>query len=123
MTQKGNNIIQDKSYAFSLKIIKIYNYLTTEKKEFVLSKQILRCGTSIGANVEESIGAVSKKDFLNKMYIAYKETRETKYWINLLKDSSYISEEVGSSLLKDCEEILRILGKIISTSKINEQNF
>jgi four helix bundle protein len=83
----------------------------------------LRCGTSIGANVEEAIGAISKKDFINKMYIAHKESRETSYWINLLRDSDYIDNKSSESLLKDCDEIIKITGKIISTANksINKQ--
>ena len=76
------NLIQDKSYAFALKIIKLYQHLTSTKKEFVLTRQLLKCGTSIGANVEEAIGGQSEKDFISKISIAYKEVRETKYWLN-----------------------------------------
>jgi four helix bundle protein len=111
-----DNLVKIKSYDLALRIIKLYKYLSTEKKEFVLSKQILRCGTSIGANVEEAIGAISKKDFINKMYIAHKESRETSYWINLLRDSNYIDEKSSESLLIDCNEIIKITGKIISTA-------
>ncbi len=111
------NIIQEKSYFFALRIINLYKYLCQNEKEYVLSKQILRCGTSIGANTEEAIGAQSKKDFINKISIAYKEARETKYWIRLLKDSNYITVKMFNSLLKDVEEILKILGSIQKTSK------
>jgi four helix bundle protein len=101
----------------------LYKYLCEEKKEYVLSKQILRCGTSIGANIEEAIGAISKKDFLNKLYIAHKESRETSYWINLLKDSDYIDSNSSLSMLKDCEELIKITGKIISsTNKSLKEN-
>ena len=86
---KTNNIIQDKSFAFAVRIVKLYKFLCDEKKEFVLSKQLLRCGTSIGANIEEAIGGHSEKDFFAKLTISYKEARETKYWINLLKASQY----------------------------------
>ena len=111
------NIIKTKSYKFALRIIKLYKYLCEERNEYVLSKQLLRSGTSIGANIEEAIGGISKKDFLNKIYIAYKEARETRYWINLLKDSDYITEKAAESLKGDCEEIIKITGKIISSSK------
>jgi four helix bundle protein len=84
---KEQNVIQQKSYDFAIRIVNLYKYLATEKKELVLSKQILRSGTSIGANVEEAIGAQSDKDFLNKLSIAYKEARETHYWIRLLRDT------------------------------------
>lgn len=111
------NIIQEKSYAFALRIINLYKFLCEEKKEFVLSKQVLRSGTSIGANIEESVGAQSKKDFINKISISYKEARETKYWIRLLKDSEYITEEMYKSLEFDREAILKILGSIQKTAK------
>jgi four helix bundle protein len=85
------NIIQQKSFLFAVRIINLYKYLTTKKKEFVLSKQILRSGTSIGANIEESIGGRSDKEFLFKLKISYKEARETIYWLKLLKETDYIS--------------------------------
>lgn len=113
------NLIQVKSYAFALKIIKLYKALVENRKEWVLSKQLLRSGTSIGANIEEAIGAQSKKDFISKVNIAYKEARETIYWVKLLRDSSYISKELSEMLLKDCEELCKIMGKILSTSKKN----
>lgn len=109
---KSENVVQTKSYDFALKIIRIYKYLSQEKKEFVLSKQLLRSGTSIGANVEESIGGQSKADFFAKITIAYKETRETSYWIRLLKDSDYLTPEQSDALLKDVEELLKIIGSI-----------
>ncbi|MFA5404155.1 MAG: four helix bundle protein [Ignavibacteria bacterium] len=112
-----DNIIKVKSYKFALRIIKLYKYLVEEKKEYVLSRQLLRSGTSIGANVEEAIGGISKKDFINKIYIVYKEARETRYWINLLKDSDYFTDKASESLLNDCEEIIKLSGKIISSSK------
>ncbi len=86
------NVLRDKSYSFALRIIKAYQYLCNDKKEFVLSKQLLRAGTSIGANVEEAIGGQSEKDFFSKISISYKESRETHYWIRLLKDSGYIAK-------------------------------
>lgn len=104
---KKDNIIQIKSYDFAIRIVKLYNYFVLEKKEFVLSKQLLRSGTSIGANVEEAIGAQSKKDVFAKLTIAYKQARESHYWIRLLKESD--------SLLKDIEEILKISGSIQKT--------
>ena len=83
-----------------------------EKKEFVLSKQLLSCGTSIGANIEEAIGGQSKADFFAKITISYKETRESKYWIRLLRDSDYLTIEQSDNLLKDVEELLKIIGSI-----------
>jgi four helix bundle protein len=115
------NLIQKETFEFSLRIIKLYQYLVEEKHQYEFAKQVLRSGTSIGANVEESIGGQSQKDFLSKLYIAYKEARETHYWLRLLKASDLIDTGISDSLLSDCERILRILGKIISTtrSKIN----
>lgn len=109
---KSENIVQTKSYDFALKIIKVYKYLSQDKREFVLSKQLLRSGTSIGANIEESIGGQSKADFFAKITIAYKETRETKYWIRLLRDSDYLTIEQSNDLLNDAEELLKIIGSI-----------
>jgi four helix bundle protein len=111
------NIIRDKSYKFALRIVKLYRYLTDNKKEYVLSKQVLRSGTSIGANVEEAIGGHSEKDFFSKLTIAYKEVRETRYWLRLLVDSGYLEYEFAKSLLDDCEEICKIIGKIQVTIK------
>jgi four helix bundle protein len=115
----NDNLVKVKSYNFALRIIKLYKHLCNDKKEFVLSKQILRCDTSIGANVEEAIGAISKKDFLNKIYIAHKESRETSYWIKLLRDSDYINRKSSESLLIDCDELIKITGKIISSTNRN----
>lgn len=112
---KTDNIVQVKSYAFAVRIVKVYKYLITEQREFVLSKQLLRCGTSIGANVEEAIGGQSKNDFFAKLTIAYKEARETHYWIRLLKDTDYLSLEQSTSLLADVEELLRLIGSIQKT--------
>jgi four helix bundle protein len=109
---KSENVVQTKSYDFALKIIKVYKYLSQEKKEFVLSKQLLRSGTSIGANIEESIGGQSRADFFSKLTIAYKETRESKYWIRLLRDSDYLTIQQSEDLLNDLEELLKIIGSI-----------
>lgn len=112
---KKDNIVQIKSYAFAIRIITICKHLADEKKEFVLSKQLLKCGTSIGANIEEAIGGQSEKDFYAKLTISYKEARETHYWIRLLKDTNYINQNDAQSLLKDTEELLRIIGSIQKT--------
>ena len=114
---KSGNIIQEKSFAFAVRIVNLYKYLCEEKKEFVLSKQVLRCGTSIGANIEEGIGGQSDKDFLSKISIAYKEARETFYWLKLLLATDYLNQEQADSLLKDIEEICKIIGKIQITIK------
>ena len=112
----SKSIVVDKSYAFSLKIIDLYKYLNYEKKEFVLSKQILKSGTSIGANVEESQSAISKRDFISKNSIALKEARETHYWLRLLKDSDFLSAE-HISLLQECNELNKILTSIVKTAQ------
>lgn len=112
---KKDNVIQAKSYGFALRTIKLYKFLVEEKKEFVMSKQLLRSGTSIGANVEEAIGAQSKKDFFAKLTIAYKEARESHYWIRLLTDSDYLSKSESKGLLEDVEELLKIIGSIQKT--------
>lgn len=122
---KANNIIQKKSFDFAIKIIEVYKKLTINHKEYVLSKQLLRSGTSIGANIEESIGGQSDKDFLHKISISYKEARETKYWIKLLRETNYISDLEADSLINDADEICRILGKIQITlkNKANHHTF
>ena len=112
---KSENVVQVKSYAFAIRIVKAYQFLSLEKKEFVLSKQLLRCGTSIGANIEEAIGGQTDKDFFAKLTISYKEARETHFWIRLLKDTSYLSLVEANSLLNDVEELLRIIGSIQKT--------
>lgn len=112
-----DNIIVKKSYSFALGIIGLYKTLVENKKEFVLSKQMLRSGTSIGANINEAVTSESKKDFIHKLSIAVKEVRETGYWLNLLKDSEYITEENFNQLNKDCEELARILNSNILTTK------
>ncbi|WP_293894357.1 four helix bundle protein [Flavobacterium sp.] len=113
------NVVQIKSYAFAIKTVKLYQRLCEEKKEYVLSKQLLRSGTSIGANIEEAIGGQSDRDFFAKLTIAYKEARETHYWIRLLTDTNYISKEENQSLLNDVNELLRIIGSIQKTLKNN----
>ncbi len=112
---KNDNVVQVKSYSFAIRIVEVYKYLISEKKEFVLSKQLLRSGTSIGANVEEAIGGQSRKDFFAKLTIAYKEARESHYWIRLLKDTNYLTEEQFNSLIIDIEELLKIIGSIQKT--------
>ena len=121
---KNDNLIQTESYNFAVKIIRLYQFLTKEKKEFILSKQILRCGTSIGANIEEAIGGQSGKDFFAKITISYKEARETHFWLRLLYDTDYITIEKKDELLNDVEKILRIIGSIQKTmrEKLNFKN-
>jgi len=111
--------LKDKSYDFALKIVTVCKMLQDERHEFVLSKQLLRSGTSIGANTEEAIGAQSKRDFLSKIFVAYKEARETNYWLRLLRDSKLLSAEIAGSLIHDSDELIRMMGAIISTTKKN----
>ncbi len=115
---KRENVIQDKSYAFAIRTVNLYRFLTDQKKEFVLSKQLLRSGTSIGVNVEEGIGGQSEKDFYSKLNISYKEARETHYWLRLLRDTNYLSDEETKSMLDDCDELLKIISSIIKTMKV-----
>lgn len=112
---KNDNVVQIKSYAFAVRIVKVYQFLSFDKKEFVLSKQLLRCGTSIGANIEEALGGQSSKDFYAKLTISYKEAREAHYWIRILRDTGYLSGEQSESLLDDVTELLRIIGSIQKT--------
>lgn len=114
---KKDNILLEKSYKFAIRIVKLYQYLCKEKGEFVLSKQVLRSGTSIGANAEEADGGQSKKDFFAKLNICYKEARETKYWLKLLTETEYLDAKISESLLADCEELLKIIGSSIKTIK------
>ncbi|NOU58869.1 four helix bundle protein [Marinifilum caeruleilacunae] len=118
MPQKEfHNVIVEKSYAFAIRIVKLCQYLNKEKREFVLSRQLMKSGTSVGANIEEAIGGISKKDFISKMSIAYKEARETNYWIRLLNDTEYIEEKLFKSLDHDNQELLKILFSIINSSR------
>lgn len=113
-----DNIIETKSYSFAISIINIYKSLQ-QKNEYVLSKQLLRSGTSIGANVKEGLRANSKKDFSYKMNIALKEANETEYWISLLIDTGYLDRSSSQELLSDCKELCRILSAIVKTTRDN----
>ena len=114
-----DNVALEKSKKFALRIIKLYKHLCSEKNEYVISKQILRSGTSIGANIRESVYAQSRKDFISKMSIALKESAETEYWLELLGESEYISNDEFTSIYNDCSEIRKILVSIVKTSKSN----
>ena len=114
---KTDNVIVEKSKAFALRIIKLYKYLCNEKKEYILSKQILRSGTSIGANVKEAIRGQSKADFYAKMNIALKESSETEYWLELLHESDYIDNKSFNDIYSDCQELLKLLMSITKTQK------
>ncbi|MDR1826675.1 MAG: four helix bundle protein [Rickettsiales bacterium] len=114
---KKDNLCLLKSETFAIRIVKLYNYLKDNKKEFVLSKQILRSGTSIGANISESEYAISRDDFISKMHIAVKECSETLFWLKLLKNTQYISQKEFDSINQDCDEICKILVASIKTAK------
>lgn len=116
---KTDNVLYPKAYNFAIRIVKAYQYLSDDKKEFILSKQLLRSGTAIGANVSEANGAISKSDFSAKISIAYKECLETKYWLSLLKDTGYIENNAFESIYNDADEIGKILFSILKTTRIN----
>ena len=117
MAASKQNIIKEKTFAFALRVIKMYNFLKENKKEFILSKQLLRSGTSIGAMVREAINAETLKDFIHKLSIAQKECDETCYWLELLKEANYISEKEFISIYDDALELLKIIRSIIIKSK------
>ncbi len=113
----NTNIIREKTKAFAVRIVYLYKYLCEGKKEYVLSKQMLKSGTSIGANVKEAIQAQSKKDFISKMGIGLKECSETEYWLELLHETEFLNDNEFNSIYSDCEELMRILTAIIKKSK------
>jgi len=122
---KTDNVVLTKSKVFAVRIIKLYQFLSRKdnpNREFVISQQILRSGTSIGANVRESRRAQSKKDFIAKLYVSLKEADETEYWLELLYETQYISEEIFNNMRNDCEEIIKILTTIIKTVQKREGN-
>ncbi len=120
--EQKENIGKAKSKAFAVRVVNLYKYLCEVKNEKVLSKQVLRSGTSIGANLAEAETAITLKEFNQKVYIALKETSETIYWLELLRDTSYISQEEFASMYKDCEELRRILSATTCTTnkKLNK---
>ena len=117
-----DNAIKDQSKSFAIRIIRLYRYLCDEKKEWVISKQLLRSGTSIGANVVEAQAAFSKKDFLAKMYISFKECCETEYWLELLHESEYITDDEFESICQDCNALKKMLSSITLTTSQNLKN-
>lgn len=117
-----NNNVEYLSVEFAIRTIKLYQFLCNEKKEYVMSKQVLRSGTSIGANIVEAECGISKKDFLSKMYIAYKECAETSYWLLLLYRTEYITEEQYTSVKVDCDTLMRMLSSITKTTEENMKN-
>ena len=116
----SESIVANKSRQFAVRIIRLGQYLQTEKKEFILSNQIIRSGTSIGANIVEALKAISQKEFLQKMYIAFKECNETMYWLDLLYATDYLTEQQFQSLNNDCAELQKILSSITKTTKNNQ---
>ncbi|HET6569091.1 MAG TPA: four helix bundle protein [Rhodothermales bacterium] len=118
---REGNAVQEKSYRFALRIVRMYQHLSDEKREFILSKQALRSGTSIGANVEEALGGASRRDFAAKLNIAYKEARETDYWLRLLKDAGYLDEDAFRSVESDCTELRRLLYSIIKSTRTSSE--
>ena len=119
MKNMKENIVKNKSYSFALKVILLYKELVNEKKEYVLSKQLLKSGTSIGANIEEADAAQSRRDFIAKAQISLKEAVETHYWLRLLRDSDFIDKEKAELLIKDCEDLRNLLTSILKTAKRN----
>ena len=114
---KEDNIILNKSFQFGLRVIKLFNHLRKKKVERDLCLQLLRSGTSIGANIEEALGGSSKKDFIHKLEIAYREARETNYWLRLFKESNLLEDKIADSFINDCTELLKLLTTIIKSSK------
>lgn len=113
------NIVKNKSFEFAIRIVKLYQFLCNEKKEFVLSKQLLRSGTSVGANIREAEQAETKKDFVHKMAISQKEINETIYWLELLKETEYLSAQQFESINENAIEIIKLITSIIKTTKAN----
>jgi len=118
---KEHNILLDKTLRFAVRIVRLHQYLTKQKKETVISKQLIRSGTSIGANANEAVYGISKADFIAKLQISLKETAETEYWLRLLVMSEYLSEDEGQSMINDCLEIKRILVSSLNTVKNNSK--
>jgi four helix bundle protein len=112
-----NNTVKEKSFRFSVRIVKLCRFLRETKKEFVMSKQLLRCGTSIGANIAESQQAQSRPDFTSKLNIALKEAVETDYWLRLLYETGYLTKAQFISIISDCDELERMLASIVKTTK------
>lgn len=112
-----DNIIVTKSFVFAVRIVKLCKKLVSENREYVLSQQLLKSGTSIGANVEEAVGGITKREFTAKLQIAYKEARETRYWLRLMAETDILEKAEADSLLTDCEELIRIIVAILKSSK------
>ena len=110
------SIVKEKSMNFAIRVVRCYKYLVEEKREFTLSKQMLRCGTSIGANIKEALRGQSRPDFVAKMNISLKEASECEYWIELLQNTEYLSKDLAQSLLEDCQELIKMLTSIVKSA-------
>lgn len=119
---KNSNVIRDKSFEFSVRIVNLFKYLKYEKKEHIISKQVFRSGTSIGANICEGIQGISTADFLAKLSISLKEASETDYWLRLLHRTEYLDDVMFKSISADCQELIKLLTSIIKTTKENNKN-
>ena len=120
MREDKENTIVVKSKAFAIRCVNLYKYLVDTKREFVMSKQLLRCGTSIGANVKEAMRGQSKADFRAKMNIALKEANETEYWLEILYETEFVTDQEAESMLTDCRELLRLLTSIVKSTFMNK---
>ena len=120
MTGMDDSKVFKKAYVFSVRIVKAYQHLCEKRKEYVLSKQLLRCGTSIGANIAEANGAISDADFSSKISLSYKESLETKYWLSLMKDTGYFTEKAFISLHADADELSKILFSILKKTRLSK---
>ena len=118
---RKENVVREKSFSFAVRIVRLYQFLKDDKKEYILAKQILRSGTSVGANIEEADSAISKRDFSSKISMAYKEAKETHYWLRLLLATKYVSLRQFDSLIQDCDELCKILFAILRTTRINKR--
>lgn len=116
----ADSVTLDKSKEFAIRIVKLYNYLRKEKREFVMSNQLLRCGTSIGANLAEALYGISRKDFLAKVSISLKECAETKYWLELLNKTGYLNDNEYKSINDDCTELIKLLASTVKTTREND---
>ena len=117
----ADSLTLDKSKDFAIRIVKLRKYLCKEKREFVMSKQLLKCGTSIGANLSEALYGISRNDFLSKVYISLKECAETKYWLELLNKTDYLSDSEFKSIDDDCTELIKLLTSIVKTTRHNSK--
>jgi four helix bundle protein len=119
--KRKESVVREKSFLFAVRIVRLYQHLCSKKREYVLSIQILKSGTSVGANIEEADGAISRKEFSSKISIACKEAQESHYWLRLLRATEYINQKEYESLIQDCNEICKLLFAILRTTRINKR--